>query len=151
MSPEVDVVVTDGFTGNVALKTLEGGMRALVGALATAFGTDDASRAAADALMPALLPLYAQLDPDSTGGAMLLGVDGVCIISHGSSSEGAMVNAIRTAADMVTGDVVGHLARAVARLRPVTGAPPRPFTSEQAQRQVSSSGSDPAPRSTRAG
>ena len=116
----VDVVVTDGFTGNVALKTLEGGMRALVGALAGAFGTDDASQAAADALMPALLPLYAQLDPDTTGGAMLLGVDGVCIISHGSSSAGAMVNAIRMAADMVTGDVVGHLARAVAdRPRPV--------------------------------
>jgi glycerol-3-phosphate acyltransferase PlsX len=115
MSREVDVVVTDGFTGNVALKTLEGGMRALVGALTAAFTTDDASRAAADALMPALLPLYAELDPDSTGGAMLLGVDGVCIISHGSSSAGAMVNAIRTAADMVTGQVVGHLARAVAR------------------------------------
>jgi phosphate acyltransferase len=109
------VVVTDGFTGNVALKTLEGGMRALVGALAGAFATDDASKAAAEALMPALLPLYAELDPDSTGGAMLLGVDGVCIISHGSSSAGAMVNAIRTAADMVTGDVVGHLARAVAK------------------------------------
>src|SRR4051794_21039612 len=113
MSPDVDVVVTDGFTGNVALKTLEGGMRALVGALAGAFDTDDASRAAADALMPALLPLYAQLDPDSTGGAMLLGVDGVCIISHGSSSATAMVNAIEVAADMVTGDVVAHLARAV--------------------------------------
>jgi glycerol-3-phosphate acyltransferase PlsX len=113
MSPDVDVVVTDGFTGNVALKTLEGGMRALVGALAGAFATDDASRAAADALMPALLPLYAQLDPDSTGGAMLLGVDGVCIISHGSSSATAIVNAIKVAADMVTGDVVAHLARAV--------------------------------------
>src|SRR4051812_33895039 len=106
MSPDVDVVVTDGFTGNVALKTLEGGMRALVGALAGASATDDASRAAADALMPALMPLYAQLDPDSTGGAMLLGVDGVCIISPGSSSATAMVNAIEVAADMVTGDVV---------------------------------------------
>jgi glycerol-3-phosphate acyltransferase PlsX len=114
MSPDIDVVVTDGFTGNVALKTLEGGMRALVGALAGAFATDDASRAAADALMPALLPLYAQLDPDSTGGAMLLGVDGVCIISHGSSSATAMVNAIKVAADMVTGEVVAHLADAVA-------------------------------------
>jgi len=113
MSPDVDVVVTDGFTGNVALKTLEGGMRALVGALAGAFATDDASRAAADALMPALLPLYAQLDPDETGGAMLLGVDGVCIISHGSSSATAMVHAIEIAADMVTGEVVAHLARAV--------------------------------------
>ncbi len=44
---------------------------------------------------------------------MLLGVDGVCIISHGSSSSRAMVNAIRIAHDMVVGEVVGHLTRAV--------------------------------------
>jgi glycerol-3-phosphate acyltransferase PlsX len=113
MSPDVDVVVTDGFTGNVALKTLEGGMRALVGALVTAFGTDDATKAAADALMPALLPLYAQLDPESTGGAMLLGVDGVCIISHGSSSARAVVNAIRVAGDMVSQGLVGLVGAAV--------------------------------------
>ena len=43
--------------------------------------------------MPALLPLYATLDPDTYGGAMLLGVDGVCIISHGSTGATAMVNA----------------------------------------------------------
>ena len=63
--------------------------------------------------MPSLLDLYASLDPENTGGAMLLGVDGVCIISHGSSSAVAMVNAIRVARDMVTSDVVGHLSRAV--------------------------------------
>lgn len=109
MGTEVDVVVTDGFTGNVALKTLEGAMRALVGAILGAFDTDDASRAAGDALMPALRPLYGQLDPDATGGAMLLGVDGVCIISHGSSSATAIVNACRVAADSVTSDLVGTL------------------------------------------
>jgi len=113
MSPEIDVVVTDGFTGNVALKTLEGGMRSLVGAVLAAFDTDDATRAASEVVMPALLPLYGQLDPEGTGGAMLLGVNGVCIISHGSSSATAIVNAIRTAADMVAGDLVGHLAGAV--------------------------------------
>ncbi len=113
MSPDVDVVVTDGFTGNVALKTLEGGMRALVGAILGAFGTDDATRAAADVLLPALLPLYGQLDPDATGGALLLGVDGVCIISHGSSSATAVVNAVKVAADAVAGGLVGHLAEAV--------------------------------------
>ncbi|MBI2709052.1 MAG: phosphate acyltransferase PlsX [Actinobacteria bacterium] len=113
MGGEVDVVVTDGFTGNVALKTLEGGMRALVGAILGAFDTDDATRAAAKTLMPALLPLYAQLDPEGTGGAMLLGVDGVCIISHGSSSATAIVNACRVAADMVRADLVGVLRRAV--------------------------------------
>jgi glycerol-3-phosphate acyltransferase PlsX len=113
MSPEVDVVVTDGFTGNVALKTLEGGMKALVGAIFGAFGTDDDTRAAADALMPALLPLYATLDPDNTGGALLLGVKGVCIISHGSSSATAVVNALQVAADSVTGGLVDALADAV--------------------------------------
>ncbi len=114
MSEDVDVVVTDGFTGNVALKALEGGMRSLVGAILGAFATDEATRAAGDALLPALLPLYAQLDPDNTGGAMLLGVDGVCIISHGSSSATAVVNAVGVASDMVAGGLVGHLVRAVA-------------------------------------
>jgi glycerol-3-phosphate acyltransferase PlsX len=114
MSETADVVVTDGFTGNVTLKTLEGGMRALVGALLAAFDADEATRQAAATLLPALAPLYERLDPESTGGAMLLGVDGVCIISHGSSSAKAIGNAIRVAAEMVTGDVVSHLREAVA-------------------------------------
>ena len=114
LTGEVDVVVTDGFTGNVALKSLEGGMKALVNRLLEAFGATEESRAAAEVLMPELLPLYATLDPESTGGAMLLGVDGVCIISHGSSRERAVVNAVRVARDMVEGDVVAHLAAAIA-------------------------------------
>ncbi len=65
-------------------------------------------------LLPALLPLYAQLDPENIGGAMLLGVDGVCIISHGSSSATAIVNAIRVAHDLVDGEVVDHLRAATA-------------------------------------
>ena len=113
MSEAADVVVTDGFTGNVTLKTLEGGMRSLVGALLAVFDTDDDTKAAAATLLPALGPLYARLDPESTGGAMLLGVDGVCIISHGSSSARAMVNAIGVAAEMVRGGVVEHLRTAV--------------------------------------
>ena len=113
MTDEADVVVTDGFTGNVALKTLEGGLKSIVSNLLAAFDSSDETRAAAASLMPALMPLYASLDPENTGGAMLLGVDGVCIISHGSSSATAMVNAIRVARDMVVGDVVGHLAAAV--------------------------------------
>jgi len=109
MAPGVDVVVADGFTGNVALKTLEGAMRALVGAILGAFDTDEATRAAGDVLMPALLPLYGQLDPDATGGAMLLGVDGVCIISHGSSGDTAIVNACQVAADSVRSGLVAQL------------------------------------------
>jgi phosphate acyltransferase len=114
LTDAVDVVVTDGFTGNVALKALEGGMKALVNRLLEAFGSTEETRAAADVLMPELLPLYGTLDPENTGGAMLLGVDGVCIISHGSSGPTAVVNAVRVARDMVAADVVGHLATAVA-------------------------------------
>jgi glycerol-3-phosphate acyltransferase PlsX len=113
MTDDVDVVVTDGFTGNVALKTLEGGLKALVNALFGVFGATEEAKAAADVLMPHLLPLYAQLDPDSYGGAMLLGVDGVCIISHGSSSATAVVNAVRVAAEMVDHGVVEKLRSAV--------------------------------------
>jgi phosphate acyltransferase len=113
MTDDVDVVVTDGFTGNVALKTLEGGLRALVNALFAVLGATDEAKAAAAVLLPQLLPLYAELDPDSYGGAMLLGVDGVCIISHGSSSATAVVNAVRVAAEMVDHGVVDQLRTAV--------------------------------------
>jgi glycerol-3-phosphate acyltransferase PlsX len=113
MTDAADVVVTDGFTGNVALKTLEGALRSIGGALLQTLTETPESEALSAPLMPALLGLYTSLDPESTGGAMLLGVDGVCIISHGSSSALAMVNAIRVARDMVTGDVVGHISRAV--------------------------------------
>ncbi|MBK5223851.1 MAG: phosphate acyltransferase PlsX [Acidimicrobiia bacterium] len=115
MSSVADVAVTDGFTGNVALKALEGGMRSLVNALLGVFDSSDEARTAAEALMPALAPLYAQLDPENTGGAMLLGVDGVCMISHGSSSAVAMHNAVRTASEMVRAGLVAHLAEAVGR------------------------------------
>ena len=110
MTPDVDVVVTDGFTGNVALKTLEGGLRTLVAAVLEGLSATDV----ADAALAALLPLYRTLDPDQTGGAMLLGVDGVCIISHGSSSATAVVNATRVAGEMVEAGVVDRLRSAVA-------------------------------------
>ncbi len=113
MSDEVDVCVTDGFTGNVVLKTLEGGMKAVIAALLEAFAADE-YREHADALMPALLPLYEQLSPDTYGGAILLGVDGVCIISHGSSSSTAIANAVSVARDMVEHDIVAEMAGVIA-------------------------------------
>ena len=85
------------------------------------------ARAAAEVLLPVLAPLHAELDPDTYGGAMLLGVDGCCIISHGSSSPTAIVNAVRVAAEMVSAGLVERLRKAVARLaRPIS------FTSAQA-------------------
>jgi phosphate acyltransferase len=109
-----DVVVTDGFTGNVALKTLEGALRFFMGALGEVLGRDEATREAAQALMPHLAPLAAEFDPDNTGGAMLLGVDGVCVISHGSSSARAVVAAVKVAHDLSGVGLVGRLAEAVA-------------------------------------
>ncbi|MHB1444379.1 MAG: phosphate acyltransferase PlsX [Acidimicrobiales bacterium] len=114
VSDRVDVVVTDGFTGNVVLKTLEGGVKAVVQAVLATFSSSEAAKEAAKVLLPALAPLAQELDPDSIGGAMLLGVDGVCIISHGSSSARAIVNALAVARDMVEHDVVGHMRSAVA-------------------------------------
>lgn len=112
MTTEVDVIVTDGFTGNVTLKTLEGAMTALVGRLLQAIDTDDDTRAAGATLAGPLDQMVSELHPDSVGGALLLGVNGVCVISHGSSSADAMVNAVRVAAEMVEVEMVHHLADA---------------------------------------
>jgi glycerol-3-phosphate acyltransferase PlsX len=112
MTGVVDVVVTDGFTGNVVLKTLEGSLKTVVKALFTAFGQPEYAEAA-NTLMPALLPLYETLDPDTYGGAILLGVDGVCIISHGSSSARAMVNGIKCAQEMVETNMVDAIRQAI--------------------------------------
>ena len=104
-----DVVVTDGFTGNVVLKTLEGAVRVIINALLDAFGSQEHYRPHAEALMPALLPLYEAMSPDTYGGAVLLGVDGVCVISHGSSNATAMLNGIKVATEMVHADLVSEL------------------------------------------
>jgi phosphate acyltransferase len=108
-----DVIVTDGFTGNVALKALEGSLRFLFDALLGVFGTDEQTKAAADVLLPHLLPLAAQFEPENTGGAMLLGTDGVCVISHGSSNATAIVNAVRVAHECAVHGLVDAVASAV--------------------------------------
>ncbi len=110
-----DVVVTDGFTGNVTLKALEGSLRFIVRTLFEVFSTDEQTKAASEALLPHLLPIAAELDPENTGGALLLGVDGICVISHGSSSATAMRNALHVAYDLAGRDVTALLADAVRR------------------------------------
>jgi glycerol-3-phosphate acyltransferase PlsX len=114
MSDQVDVVVTDGFTGNVVLKTLEGGVKFVVDRVLGAMTETEEGRQAAKILLPALAPLAAELDPDTYGGALLLGVDGVCIISHGSSKATAVVNAVQVAHDAVSHQLVAQLQAAIA-------------------------------------
>jgi glycerol-3-phosphate acyltransferase PlsX len=113
-----DVIITDGFTGNVTLKTLEGAVMGLAGLVFGVVDEPDAPWAgAADALKLRLLEAAAPLLPDNTGGAVLLGIEGVCVISHGSSSATAIVNAVRVARDCVNADVVSALREAVTGAR----------------------------------
>ena len=109
----VDVIVTDGFTGNVALKTLEGSMKFLFSQVLSVIGTNEETRAAGDVLFPYLLPLAGDLSPDSHGGAMLLGLEGICIISHGSSNATAIMNALRVGAELSDAGVVDALRHAI--------------------------------------
>lgn len=113
MSDRVDVVVTDGFTGNVALKTIEGVVRTVAGLVFGVLGSDGAGAAGA-AVAPLLLDAASDLDPDVTGGALLLGVRGVCVVSHGASSARAVLNAIGVAADCVRERAVERIGEAVA-------------------------------------
>ncbi len=96
-----DVVVTDGFTGNVALKPMEGALRAFAGHVFTVLDSTPEAREASKTIMPLLLEAAETYDPDLIGGAVLLGINGVCVISHGSSSGRAIVSAIGVAADCV--------------------------------------------------
>ena len=114
MKKTADVIVTDGFTGNVVLKALEGGLRAILTALLEAFAAEDHYKPHADALLPALLPLYEQVSPETYGGAVLLGVEGVCIISHGSSNAKAVLNAIKLAHEMVEHRLVDEIRTTIA-------------------------------------
>lgn len=109
----VDVIVTDGFTGNVALKTLEGALRFVMSSVLGVIGTNDETKAAGDALFPYLLPLASQLTPENQGGAMLLGLKGICVISHGSSNATAIMNALRIAAEMDAAGVVAKVGRSI--------------------------------------
>ena len=105
-----DVVVTDGFTGNVTLKLLEGTILTLFDALRSEITATTLGKLGGLLIRPAARRLRHRLDPDTFGGAYLLGLRGLVVIAHGSSSRTAIANAIRLAARGVENDVVGRLA-----------------------------------------
>jgi phosphate acyltransferase len=104
-----DVVVTDGFTGNVALKALEGTIRTILGALRSELESSARGRLGGLLIRPVARGVRSRLDPDTYGGAYLLGLRGLVVIAHGSSSRVAVANAIRLAARGVEHDVVSRL------------------------------------------
>ena len=105
-----DVVVTDGFTGNVALKLLEGTIREILDALREEIVSTRRGRLGGLLIRPAARALRDRLDPDTYGGAYLLGLRGLAVIAHGNSGRTAIANAIRLAARGVDHRVVERLA-----------------------------------------
>ncbi len=93
-----DVVVTDGFTGNVALKLMEGTASTVAGAVRDAARSNPLAALGGLLLKPALGAVRRELDPDATGGAILLGLRGVAVVGHGSAGAEGIANAVRLAA-----------------------------------------------------
>jgi phosphate acyltransferase len=105
LAGEVDVIVTDGFTGNVALKTLEGSIRFAAAELRAAVTATRAARFGAFLQRRGLRELSARLDAESYGGAVLLGLGGTVVLAHGASTARAITSACLLAADLARGEI----------------------------------------------
>lgn len=113
LTGEVDVIVTDGFTGNVALKLLEGTSKTILGAVKGVMTASLLSKLCALPLLGGFKGLKKSMDPDQFGGAPLLGVKGVVIIGHGSSNATAVANGILVGARCVRNDLSDRIAQAI--------------------------------------
>lgn len=105
-----DVVVTDGFTGNVALKLMEGTAKTVTGAIRDAARSNPLAALGGLLMRPALGGLRRELRPDATGGAILLGLRSIAVVGHGSSGSEGVANAVRLAARCAELDAVGRTA-----------------------------------------
>jgi glycerol-3-phosphate acyltransferase PlsX len=122
---DADVVVADGFSGNVVLKTLEGTVRSLLTSLRGELDSSLRGKLGGLLIRPAARRVRDRLDPETYGGGYLLGLRGLVVIAHGSSSRVAIANAIRLAALGIDHRVVEHLQE---RLSPGVLASARPTT-----------------------
>ncbi len=109
-----DVIVCDGFTGNVALKISESVLDTMFHLLREELGKDLRGKAGSLLLLPAFKRFKRRVDPSEYGGAPLLGVNGVCVISHGRSTGKAIKNAVRAAGECVANKVIAHIREGVA-------------------------------------
>ena len=115
---KADVYVTDGFTGNVCLKTIEGVTKMLFGEMKKIMMANLATKLGAVAMKGGLSELKAHTSADTYGGAPILGVKGACLVGHGSSNETAIMNGVLTAARAVRLDVSGIIERTVNQEKP---------------------------------
>ncbi|KZZ82881.1 phosphate acyltransferase PlsX [Bacillus sp. SJS] len=109
-----DVVVTDGFTGNVTLKTIEGTALSVFTMLKSALTSNLPSKLAAAVLKPKLKGIRSQMDYSEYGGAALFGLNAPVVKAHGSSDANAVYNAVRQTRDMISNDVSGTIRAAMA-------------------------------------
>ena len=113
---DVDVVVTDGFSGNIALKSLEGTARFVTDLLRRAFTSSVRSKIGFLISRPATELLRHHLDPNNHNGAVFLGLNGLVVKSHGSATDKGVANAIRVAARMVREDLTRKIAEDLANV-----------------------------------
>jgi glycerol-3-phosphate acyltransferase PlsX len=126
-----DVVVTDGFTGNVTLKLLEGTIKNVLEWLREEIVATPRGKLGGLLIRPAARRLRTHLDPDTYGGAYLLGLRGLPVVAHGNSSARAIENAVRLAARGVEHDVVGRLAQRLGEQKTVLESGPSPTPTPQ--------------------
>ncbi len=117
-----DVVVTDGFTGNVFLKTSEAVVGLLIDVLKDALMGSPRTKLGALLARPAFAHLKAMLDPSEAGAAPLLGINGLVFVAHGRSDARALVSALRTARQAVAGRLLDKLAAGIAERLPTMRA-----------------------------
>jgi glycerol-3-phosphate acyltransferase PlsX len=110
-SARVDVVVTGGFVGNIALKIMEGTVRAVTKAIRDRARSNPIAAAGGLLLKPSLNGLKEELKPDTTGGAILLGLRGSAVVGHGSAGPEGIANGIRLAARTVEVDAINRTAQ----------------------------------------
>jgi glycerol-3-phosphate acyltransferase PlsX len=129
LTGEADVVVADGFTGNVALKLIEGVSQAMLGSVRAAATTTTRARVGGLLLRPALRELRDDIDPETPGGAYLLGLRKLGVVPHGRFTRVGFSQAILLAARGVRNDVVG---RTHGALQDAGALKRAPLSSEQA-------------------
>lgn len=120
----VDVVVTDGFTGNIALKTAEGVARFISGLMKDALLSSPLSRVGAMLAYGALKAMRRKIDPNSINGGPLLGLNGLVIKSHGGADARGFSSAIRVALDLAESDYMAKVAENMARLDQANASEP---------------------------
>lgn len=124
----VDVVVTDGFTGNVALKAIEGTAKLVFGFVGDAFRSSTFAKIGYLFASGAWIKLRMRVDPRRYNGGVFLGLDGICVKSHGGTDELGFAYAIGVANDLVRYDYKSRLVEGLAKLKQVTAAAEVPAT-----------------------